>query len=86
MTATIKMECRLSGVLTDATSATCRVVDPIGTEVVADVAMTKTATGKYEYLYDVADTALLGRYAAIVYATVSTHKYAEHTTFEVDWK
>ena len=63
----------LSGTLVDPSDGcTITVVDPIGTSVVSEAAMSKTATGTYQYSWTSTATSVLGKYLATVYATDSS--------------
>lgn len=50
-------------------STVIRIMDPNGTRQVTDTAMTKLATGSYEYVYDTAAAADLGEWTFEVVAT-----------------
>ena len=59
-----------SGVAADpSVSTVVRITDPNGTRQVTDAAMTKLATGSYEYVYDTAADADLGEWTYEVVAT-----------------
>lgn len=64
-TVVIRVECRVSGVLTDPSAAKITVVDYSGQTVVAateDFTNTGSETGLYHYNYTISATAVTGKY------------------------
>lgn len=83
MTATIKLEVRLLGVLKNADSASVTIYDPLNTASVSAVAMTRIDTGKYEYRFAI--TAVPGIYKGVAYATVGSVNFGDLFSFEAVW-
>ena len=66
-----------------ATSTTITIINPAGTVVVNNAAMTKDAVGKYHYDYNSGATALGGTYTTQYTATDGTRITIETETFEL---
>ena len=71
--------------LADATSVSISIINPDGTTVEVDeVAMTKTATGVYEYYYATTSSSSIGDYQVEVIALDGSYKSPEHSHFRID--
>ena len=70
-------------VLADATSVSISIKDPDGTMVADDQAMSKTATGVYEYFYTTTTSVVVGKYQVEVVALDGSYKTMESSSFEM---
>ena len=67
--------------LADATGVTISIVDPDGTVQVNASAMSKTATGVYEYYYDTTSSSVAGEWRIEVISTNSSRTSYHHGHF-----
>uniref|UniRef100_A0A6M3JH08 Uncharacterized protein n=1 Tax=viral metagenome TaxID=1070528 RepID=A0A6M3JH08_9ZZZZ len=85
MTATIKLEVRLLGVLKNADSASVTIYNPLNTASASAVAMTRIDTGKYEYRFAITANSVPGIYKGVAYATVGSVNFGDLFSFEAVW-